>query len=339
MTDSRFHNNAGPFSIADIARVGACEIIAPDIKISDIAHDIATLELARPCDISFLTNRKYLAQLGKTKALACIISRDFTGDAPKNLWLLVSDNPHRSYAQISQAFYPETRAARASGNISASAKIGKNCEFGHNVVIEDNVEIGDDSYIDHNTVIKAGVVIGKRAKIGANVTISHAIIGDDILILPGVSIGQDGFGFATDKGKHYKIPQVGRVIIGSDVEIGAGTTIDRGAIADTIIADMCRLDNLVQIGHNAQIGKGSIIVAQVGISGSTKIGNYCVIGGQVGIAGHLNIGNYVQAAGQSGITKDLEDKAVVGGTPAVPLADYHRQAIYLKKATRKTEKT
>lgn len=219
--------------------------------------------------------------------------------------------------------------------ISNSAKIGKNCYIGHNVVIEDNVEIGDDSVIESGTVIEYKVKIGKRARIDSNVTISHAVIGDDVVILPGARIGQESFGFATEKGVHKKIYHTGKVIIGNDVEIGANSCVDRGSVKDTIIEDFCRIDNLVEISHNVHIKKGCMLVSQVGIAGSTEIGEYCVFGGQVGVSGHLKITNNVHVAGKAGIIQNVKEPGVIGGFPAIAIKDWHKQTIIMKKLIKK----
>jgi UDP-3-O-[3-hydroxymyristoyl] glucosamine N-acyltransferase len=203
------------------------------------------------------------------------------------------------------------------------------------VVIEDGVVIGNNSSIDHNSVIKRNVVIGNNTKIASNVTISHSVIGNNVIIHPGTRIGQDGFGFASDHTGHLKVPQLGIVKIGDFVEIGANTTIDRGSAQDTIIGDMCQIDNLVQLGHNVQLGKACVIVAQVGIAGSTKLGDFVILGGQVGVAGHLKIGNQVQVAAQSGIAQNIEDKQIMGGSPAVPIRQWHKQTFCLKKLANK----
>jgi UDP-3-O-[3-hydroxymyristoyl] glucosamine N-acyltransferase len=219
-----------------------------------------------------------------------------------------------------------------SRHVSPSASIGNNCHLGYNVVIEDNVEIGQNCFIDSGCVIKYGVKVGDNVRIGANAYISYSIIGDDVAILPGARLGQDGYGFATHQGVHHKIFHLGRVLVGNDVEIGANATIDRGSINDTIIGDGCKIDNLVQLGHNVVLGKGCLIVAQVGIAGSTKIGNYCALGGQVGVAGHLRIADQVKVAAQSGVIQNIDhNNSVVGGTPAVPIRQWHKQSILLKK--------
>ena len=163
-------------------------------------------------------------------------------------------------------------------------------------------------------------------------------MGNGTIIHAGTRIGQDGFGYATENGSHIKIPQIGRVIIGHDVEIGANCTIDRGSMEDTVIEDMCKLDNLIQIAHNVVLGKGCIIASQVGISGSTKVGNYVVLGGQVGIAGHLTIGDFAQIGAQSGLTKDVKAREVVFGSPAQPIREAFKQIAMLRKLSRVTEK-
>jgi UDP-3-O-[3-hydroxymyristoyl] glucosamine N-acyltransferase len=341
MADNRFFINKGPFSVKKVAEYINCNIIPPtgkNIKDAEdmLIYDLNTLEHASSNELSFFSNNKYLADYQATNSLACITSEQYVDKAPPHVWKLITENPYKAYAQVTNLFYPTKepileKYIAPSALVSDTAIIGENCYIGPNVVIEDYVEIGNNCAIDAGTVIKRGVKIGDNSRIGPNVFIAYSIIGNEALIYPGVCIGQDGFGFATDKGKHYKVAQLGRVIIGNDVEIGANTTIDRGAIGDTVIGDLCRIDNLVQIGHNVVIGKGCVIVAQVGIAGSTKLGDYCVLGGQVGIAGHLEIGPYCQMAGQAGVTKSLEAKSIVGGTPAQPIRDWHKQQIILRK--------
>jgi UDP-3-O-[3-hydroxymyristoyl] glucosamine N-acyltransferase len=345
MTDSRFFTNKGPLSLKFIADNINCNLIPPETDQGANAEntnieDLNTLEHANDQEITFFSNSKYLNYYLQTKALACIISEQYIEQAPKHIWKLISDNPYKAFAFTSQLFYPYKQVytqsnINPSAKISNSAHIGENCHIGPNVVIEDNVQIGKNCTIDAGAVIKQGVVIGDNANIGANVVIAYSIIGDDALIFPGACIGQDGFGFATDKGRHYKVVQLGRVVIGNDVEIGAGTTIDRGTIGDTKIGDFCRIDNLVQIAHNVVLGKGCVIVSQVGIAGSSEIGDYCVLGGQVGIAGHLTLGSYSQVAGQSGLTKNFPEKSILGGSPAQPLRDWHKQQIILKNLQNK----
>lgn len=189
--------------------------------------------------------------------------------------------------------------------------------------------------IEPNVVIAQGCKIGKNCRIGNNASIAYSIIGDNCYIYTGARIGQDGFGFQFMNGQHHRIPQLGRVIIGNDVEIGANACIDRGALDDTIIGDGSRIDNLVQIAHNDKLGRGCVIVSQVGIAGSCTLGDYVVLGGQVGLADHLNIGSGAQVAAQSGAMRDIEAGAVVMGSPCVPIKDFMRQVSFLQKNSKK----
>lgn len=337
MLDKRFHKISKPLRLGIIAKAIGCEL--------DSAYEHLEIECIKPLDeaksgsLTFLSNKKYLAQFKETKAIACIVPLDLADTQVSNAVLLRSKNPYYAYAKALDLFYSPAKnyspKISPSAYIAETAIIGKNCYIGHNVVIEDNVVIGDDCIIEAGTFIDYDVVIGNRAKIYSNVSISFAIIGDDAVILAGARIGQDGFGFASLSGVHHKIYHSGIVRIGNDVEIGANTTIDRGSLNDTIIDDLCRIDNLVQIGHNVQIGKGSIIVAQVGIAGSSKVGRYCALGGQVGVSGHLTIADKVQIAGQGGVIQNItQEGAILGGTPTVPLRDWHKQSVIMKKLTR-----
>ncbi|MBO4643985.1 MAG: UDP-3-O-(3-hydroxymyristoyl)glucosamine N-acyltransferase, partial [Alphaproteobacteria bacterium] len=198
-------------------------------------------------------------------------------------------------------------------------------------VIGENVTLGKNCHICPNAVIGDNVVMGDDCIVGENASVLYTLAGNQVYIYPGARIGQDGFGFFMSPKGHTKIPQLGRVIIGNDVEIGANTTIDRGALDDTIVGDGARLDNLVQFGHNVQTGKCCVVVSQAGIAGSTHLGDFVVLAGQVGVAGHLNIGSGAQIAGQSGVMRDVEPMESLMGTPAVPIKDFMRQAATLKK--------
>jgi UDP-3-O-[3-hydroxymyristoyl] glucosamine N-acyltransferase len=351
--DERFYTNKGPLPLTKIAKHLECELVAPNIASKEIEiANITTLELAQSSDLTFLSNKKYEKAFKHTKAGACLVNNNYAGEVPENTWLLKSDNPYLAYAKAIDMFYtslgldpkdsgnsrdPLIKSEENAGKmIDPTALIGFGCKIGHNVVIEAGAQIGDNAVIGAFTFIGRGVKIGNNARIDSHVAISYSIIGDDVVILPGARIGQDGFGFATAGGRHRKIFHVGRVIIGDDVEIGANTTIDRGGILDTVISDGCRIDNLVQIGHNVFIGKGSIVVAQVGIAGSSKIGSYCALGGQVGVSGHVQIADRVQIAGQGGVIQDItEPGSILGGSPTVPIMDWHRQSIFLKKMSGK----
>lgn len=332
-----FNKISSPQKLSHIAEIIGCSIASQDAD--KLVYGVSSLKDASKDDISFLSNKKYIKDFQDTKAGFCIAPEGL--DLPDNPGTIVlkSSNAYFDYARIVDLFYSYakdyTPRISPSAHISDKAFIGEDCYIGHNVVIEDHAHIGAGSIIESGSFIDYGVSIGARAQIYSNVSISYAEIGEDVVILSGARIGQDGFGFATHQGRHKKIYHTGKVIIGNDVEIGANATIDRGSMNDTIIEDMCRVDNLVQIGHNVHIKKGSIIVAQVGIAGSSKIGSYCALGGQVGVAGHINITDQVQIAGQGGVIQDIKASGIYGGTPAVPISDWHRQSIMLKKIIKK----
>jgi UDP-3-O-[3-hydroxymyristoyl] glucosamine N-acyltransferase len=340
--DERFHKISGVYKITEIANFIGCNVDYDTFSEDEIIYGISSLTDATSGSISFLSNKKYLGELKTTKASACIVPENIgAGIAPPSVALLKAKNPYFAYAKLVDIFYSNAKhykpSIHRSASIASSARIGKNCYIGPNVVVEDRAIIGDDAIIEAGVFIDHGVVIGNRAKIYNSVSISYSIIGDDVIILPGARIGQDGFGFATEAGLHYKIYHTGRVIVGNNVEIGANTTIDRGSMHDTVIEDLCRIDNLVQIGHNVAIGRGSILVAQVGIAGSSKIGKYCALGGQVGISGHVKIGDMVQIAGQGGVMQNVDDGAILGGSPAVPIRDWHRQSIIMRKLVKESK--
>ncbi len=300
--------------------------------------DVAPLQSASADDLSFLDNAAYVEAFAASRAGACIVSAAHAARAPAGMALLVSERPYRAYARAAQTFYPrqppEPKIA-PSAAIDPSAQLGLGCRVEPGAVIGADVVIGARTLIGANVVIGPGVSIGDDNTIGACASLSHCIVGARVLIYPGVRIGQDGFGFAPDPSGHIKVPQLGRVMIHDDVEIGANTTIDRGSGPDTVIGAGSFIDNLVQIGHNVVLGRGCVIVAQVGLSGSTKLGDFVVMGGQVGVAGHLNIGTGAKLAAKAGVTRDVPPGQAYGGFPAVPVREWHRQTATLSKLSRK----
>lgn len=342
MADPLFFNNKGPFTLAQLAEMTGAALAsadpgqAPDS--SRLMQDVAPLAVANADQLSFLDNVKYKADFMATKAGACFVAPEMVPHAPQGTALLVHKSPYKAYAMAAQAFYPaEAREGFISPQavIHPTAKIGAGCHIEALAVIEAGVEIGAGSLIESGAVIKQNVRIGAGAKIGSNAVISHAQIGDHVSIYRGVCIGQDGFGFAVDPAGYVKVPQLGRVIIGDHVEIGANTTIDRGAGPDTVIGAGTWIDNLVQIGHNVRIGRGCIIVSQAGISGSTVVEDYVAIGGQAGLTGHLKIGKGARVAAQSGVMRDVPAGEDVMGSPALPSRQFMRQVAALAKLIRK----
>ena len=331
--DSSFFVNRGPFALKKVAEVTGSQLIpSKGVDIQASVNSVAPLDIATNKDITFCTNAKYFKNLEESKAVACFISQKDQAKMPSHMCALVSDNPYYAYALAMEMFYtPKYQSMQQQSLVDSSSKIADTAVINAGAVIGADVEIGDETVIAPGAVIGHGVKIGKRCHIGSNVAINFSVLGNDVIVFSGAQLGQDGFGFATNSGVHKKILHVGKVQIGNDVEIGANTTIDRGVYNDTFIEDGVRIDNLVQIGHNVHIGQGSVIVAQAGIAGSSKLGAYCVIGGQVGIAGHITLGNQVQIAAQGGVIADVADKAIMGGTPCVPLRQWHKQSIILKK--------
>lgn len=338
MPDPRFFERAkSSFTLNDIAKLSGSEL-ADGVDGSQSVDNVAPLDVAGDSDLSFLDNVKYKDQFKVTKAGACFVQPAMAEFAPKGVVLLISPTPYKSYALAAQAFYPQNSfdaGVSEQASIHSDAKIGTGCRIDPMAVIEANAEIGDNCWIEAGAVIAENVQIGSHCRIGSNSTISHAVIADHVSLYPGVRVGQDGFGFAIDLAGYVKVPQLGRVIIGSHVEIGANTCIDRGAGPDTVIGQGTWIDNLVQIGHNVKIGKGCVIVSQVGISGSTVIEDYVVIGGQVGIAGHLNIATGVRIAAQSGVMRSISAGQEVMGAPAIPIKDNMRQIVAVQRLIKK----
>lgn len=336
MADPRFFDLAGPFSLKQLCDLAQAELANPDSADVQVS-DVAPIEQAGDGQITFLDNPKYKESLKSTKALACILHPKMQELAPEGVHLLLSKNPYKSYALVAQAFYP---AHLPRGEVSEhavvhdGAKVHESASVEACAVIHDGADIGEGSLICAGAVIGRNVKIGKGTKVGANSVISHAHIGDGCNIYPGVCIGQDGFGFAIDPAGHVKVPQLGRVIVGDHVEIGSGTTIDRGAGPDTVIGSGTWIDNQVQIAHNVKTGMGCVIVAQAGIAGSTELGDFVVVAAKAGVAGHLKIGMGAQIGAMSGVMNDLEPGARVVGQPAQPSKEYMRQIATLKKLAR-----
>lgn len=337
MADPRFFTVKGPFKLADLAAFAGASLAnsaAGDLVI----RDVAPLDQAGPDDVTFLDNRRYLEAFGASGAGACVTLPEHADRAPAGMALLFSDAPYMAFAKIARAFYPEppiVAGIAPSAMVDPTAQLGAGCRVEGGAIIGGQVRMGARCHIGGNVVIGDGVILGDDCRIGAGASITHSILGHRVYIYPGARIGQDGFGFASGPAGHLRIPQLGRVVIHDDVEIGANSTIDRGAGPDTVIGAGCMIDNLVQIGHNVQMGKGCVIVSQVGISGSTKLGDFVVIGGQAGLAGHLTIGSGVRMAARSGVASHIPAGTEVGGAPAVPIREWRRQVASLARLGRK----
>lgn len=337
MADPRYFERAGPFSLGDLAaKIGAR--IADPKQAGLAVSDVAPLDQAGPGQLAFLDNPKYAPAFAATKAGACILHEKNAGLAPDGVALLFSGNPYLSYARAAQLFYPVAKAApgvHATAVVDPTVRLGEGIAIGPQAVIEPGAEIGSGTSIGPGSHIGRNVVVGENCRISSSVTLSHCQIGARVTLHPGVRIGQDGFGFAPDPAGHVKVPQLGRVMVGDDCEIGANTTIDRGAGPDTVIGPGCWIDNLVQIGHNVTLGRGCIVVAQAGIAGSTQLGDYVVLAAQSGIAGHLKIGTGARIGAKSGVMTDIPAGASFFGIPATRVKEYFRQVAVLRRLAQK----
>jgi len=284
-----------------------------------VIRSASTLGRAKEGEISFLVNRKYQKQLRSTKASAVIVGKDTTEAAVP---LLVAEDPYYAFMQIMVLLHGHRKHKKVGisprASISDSAKVGVDCHIHDFVVIADDAKIGDGCVIYPSVYVGQGVQIGNDSIIYPNVTVYDGCkIGSRVIINSNSAVGEDGFGYASYKGVHHKIPQIGGVVIEDDVEIGACCGVERGTLGDTIIGQGSKLGDLVTIGHGAKIGPYCLLVAQVGIAGSTTLGHHCVVGGQVGIVGHINIGNNVTIAAQAGVVNNIPDGQVVVGAPAI----------------------
>ncbi|HEX6158750.1 MAG TPA: UDP-3-O-(3-hydroxymyristoyl)glucosamine N-acyltransferase, partial [Thermoanaerobaculia bacterium] len=297
---------------------------------------VAPLAEAGPGQISFLSNPKYAPQLDVTGAAAILVANDLQGDSPRFVRVA---NPYFAMASVVARFFdvrPRPVGISTKAEIAASATIGSGTAIGAFVSIGENAVIGENVVIYPNVTIEANAAIGDGSILYPNVSIYHACrVGRRCIVHSGVVIGSDGYGFAQHGGRHHKIPQIGIVRVEDDVEIGAGTTIDRAALGETVIGEGTKIDNLVQIGHNVKIGKHCLLVSQVGIAGSTELGDSCVVAGQSGFAGHLKIGSRVQVAAKSAVLEDVPEGTKVMGIPAVPFREFARREATLRRMTKK----
>ena len=314
----RFFSRTGPHPIADVASAAGC--ITPQCD-AVLISGLADLDLAGPAEVSFVASRRYAAALAQTRAGAVLVNIEMLSSVPSGTVALTTTDPMAAWARVAALFHPIPTARpgiHPSAVISNDARVDGTVEVCAQAVIEAGADIGPRCTIGAGAVIGAGVVLGPDCRIGSHASISHAFLGARVYVYPGARIGQEGFGFAITPQGFVGVPQLGSVIIGDDVEVGANTTIDRGALGDTVIGAGTRLDNQVQIAHGVQIGRHCAIAALVGISGSVQIGDLVSIGGQSGFAEHVRVGTRSRIAAQSGVMSDLDPGAVVAGSPARP---------------------
>ncbi len=300
-----------------------------EISDDDFFLNLKTISNSSDNDLSFFSNIRYLNDLKKIKAKACLIEEKFISHLPENCKPIIVKDPYLALAFISNLFNDENLKSNGiisnNTSIDPETKIQKNVQINPFTIIFKNTEIKEDTYIGSNSCIGPNTIINKNVTIHDNVSISNAIIMENSIIKSGARIGGSGFGF--EMKTKQKIAHSGNVLIGKNSSIGSNTTIDRAVFDSTIIGEFSNIDNLVQIAHNVTIGNYAVIAAQVGIAGSTKIGNYAKIGGQAGISGHLIIGDNVTIAGKSGVTKNISDNAIIAGFPAKDIKLWKKEII------------
>jgi len=319
------------FSLGELAvRFGLELRGSPDVRVSHVA----TLAQATPGSLSFLANPRYRRNLRDTRASAVVVAPEEAHGCP--VAALLTPNPYLAYARIAALFHPPAQPApgvHPSAVVAGSARVAASAAVGPLAVIEEEVEIGERAGIGPGCIVQRGARVGADTRLVAGVKLYPGVrIGARCLLHAGAVIGADGFGFASDRGSWVKVPQVGSVRVGDDVEIGANTTIDRGAIGDTVVEHGAKLDNQIQVGHNVTIGAHTAIAACTGISGSTSIGERCLIGGAVGFAGHLTIADDVVITGYSLVSASIREAgSYSSGMPTVPTRAWRRMVAHLRR--------
>jgi UDP-3-O-[3-hydroxymyristoyl] glucosamine N-acyltransferase len=335
--DPRFHPAASPLTLAEAAAIagGTLERGEPTRRITGLGP----LDQAGPEDASFFENRRYAAQLAATKAGVVVLAAEFLAKLPDGAAAIVTPKPYLGFARIAARLHPRPAprpGIHPTAVVDPAATIGPGCEIGPFAVIGAGAEIGAGSVIGPHAAVGDGVVLGEGCRIGAHATISHAICGRFVVLHPGARVGQEGFGFAvTPEGGFETMPQLGRVLLGDRVEIGANACVDRGSQGDTVLGAGTRLDNLVQVGHNVRTGRGCVLVAQVGIAGSASLGDGVQMAGQAGLAGHLHIGDRARVGAQAGVMNDVPPGTDVVGSPAWPAKETLRALAALRRMGQK----
>ncbi len=332
--DPRFYARSGPFPIADVAHAAGGTAEPSPLMLSGVA----ALDTAGPGDVSFLHDRRYAAALATTRAGAVVIHPDHAASLPPGPIAILAPATYEAWARVAGLFHPLPPIApgiHPLAHVDPTATIDATAEVAPFACIEAGATIGPRTRIGPYASIGPGVQIGPDCRIGPHTSLSHTIIGARVTLHPGVRTGQEGFSFAHTKQGFLTIPQLGRVLIEDDVEIGANSTIDRGSVQNTVIGAGTRIDNLVQIGHNVRIGRCCVIVAQVGISGSTILEDFVQVGGQAAFTGHVRIGKGAQIGAQAGVIGNVEPGAIMLGSPAEPRNSFFRGVATLRRLAKR----
>ncbi len=338
--DPRFFERAGPFDATELqaAAGGTVERAAAlgDRRLTGVA----ALQAALPDQVAVLHNPRYALAAESTRAGVVVVGEALASRVPATSTVLIVADPHEAWARIGRLFHPAplaTPGIHPTAVVHQTATVDASAEIGPYAVIGAHAEIGAECQVGPNAAIGAGVIMGPGCRVGASASISHAILGARVYIYPGARVGQEGYGFAITKAGFVSVPQLGRVILHDDVEIGANSTVDRGASHDTVIGQGSRIDNLIQIGHNTLMGRNCVMAGQSGLAGSCTLGDFVQIGAQAGLAGHLKIGAGARIGAQAGVMSDVAAGAEVIGSPALPLREFFRNVAVLRRLARRGE--
>ena len=329
--DPRFFGHAGPHPLAAVVAAAGG---AGNSGAALMLHGVAPLQSAGPGQVSFLDNRHYAPLLDGTRAGAVIVHPNMADRVPCGTVPIVTAEPYLGWARVAALFHPPPPASpgvHPAAVVDPAAQVDATAEIGPLAVIGAGAQVGPHCRIGPGAVVGVGVQMGAHCRIGALATVSHAVLGARVYVYPGARVGQEGFGFAVGPAGFVTVPQLGRVVLEDDVEVGANSTIDRGSVQDTVIGAGSRLDNLVQIGHNVRLGRCCIVVSQAGISGSTVLEDFVVVAAQAGLIGHLRIGAKARIGAQAGVMRDVAAGADVLGAPAMPVREFFRTVATLRK--------
>jgi UDP-3-O-[3-hydroxymyristoyl] glucosamine N-acyltransferase len=331
--DARFHRHAGPQGLAAIAAAagGRAEGGDPERRFDGVAP----LAEAGPGEVSFLGERRYLDALRATGAGAVILQPAFADAVPPGAVAILTDAPQLGFARVAALFHPPPAprpGVHPTAVVGEGAAVGEGTEIGAYAVVGEGARIGRGCVLHPHAVVGPGVEIGDDCRLHAHSSVSHAVLGRGVVLHPGARVGQEGFGFApTSEGRFETMPQLGRVLLGDGVEIGANSCVDRGTQGDTVLGPGTRLDNLVMVGHNVRTGRGCVLVSQSGVSGSTVLGDFVTIAAQAGLTGHLRIGSKARVGAQAGVMNDVPGGTDVLGSPAWPVRQTWRAIAHLRK--------